>query len=123
MNQRYATSVLSGEFTLSIPNILGLLDDSRDIDKSIMEMMTRDPSMMFHPEVKYASGPYNILVATTLQHEVYSFPYHLVAKPRSGYRISDKPRDVRVILRVASMSYLDKHLDGEDASKNVIRAG
>lgn len=45
------------ELTLSIPNILGLLDESTDIDRSIMEMITRDPSIIFQPEVKYASGP------------------------------------------------------------------
>lgn len=38
--------------TLNIPNILGLLDESRDMDKSMMEMITRTPSMMFQPEVK-----------------------------------------------------------------------
>ena len=40
------------ERTLSIPNILGLLDDNKDIDKSIMEMITRTPSITFQPEVK-----------------------------------------------------------------------
>lgn len=38
--------------TLNIPNILGLLDDSKDIDKSIIEMITRTPSIIFQPEVK-----------------------------------------------------------------------
>lgn len=47
----------NNKLTLSIPNILGLLDESSDIDKSIMEMITRDPSIIFQPEVKYASGP------------------------------------------------------------------
>lgn len=57
--------IFNSKLTLNIPNILGLLDDSNDIDKSIMEMITRDPSIIFHPEVKYASEPYNIPVATT----------------------------------------------------------
>lgn len=38
--------------TLKIPNILGLDSLIRDINKSIMEMVTKDPSMMFQPEVK-----------------------------------------------------------------------
>jgi len=35
-----------------MPNILGLLDESNDIDKSIIEMITRDPSIIFQPDVK-----------------------------------------------------------------------
>jgi hypothetical protein len=43
--------------TLRIPNILGLDSETRDISRSIMEIITKEPSMMFHPDVKYASGP------------------------------------------------------------------
>ena len=43
--------------TLRIPNIRGLDSDTKDISKSMMDMMTSEPSMMFQPDVKYASGP------------------------------------------------------------------
>lgn len=43
--------------TLSIPNILGLDSDTRDMSRSMMDMITREPSMMFQPDVKYASWP------------------------------------------------------------------
>lgn len=36
--------------TLSIPNILGLLSDSKDISKSVIEIVTKEPSIMFHPD-------------------------------------------------------------------------
>lgn len=45
------------KLTLRIPNIRGLDSDTRDINKSIIDIITRDPSMIFHPDVKYASGP------------------------------------------------------------------
>lgn len=43
--------------TLKIPKILGLDSDTRDINRSIMDIMTSEPSIMFHPDVKYASAP------------------------------------------------------------------
>lgn len=38
--------------TLRIPKILGLLDERTDMVRSMMEITTRDPSIMFHPDVK-----------------------------------------------------------------------
>ena len=43
--------------TRKIPKILGLDSLISDISRSTMEIVTSEPSMMFHPEVKYASGP------------------------------------------------------------------
>lgn len=43
--------------TLKIPNIFGLDSLINDINKSIIEMVTKDPSIIFQPDVKYASGP------------------------------------------------------------------
>lgn len=38
--------------TLRIPNIRGLDSEIRDINRSMMDMITSEPSMMFQPEVK-----------------------------------------------------------------------
>lgn len=43
--------------TLKIPNILGLDSLINDISKSTIEIITNEPSIIFHPDVKYASGP------------------------------------------------------------------
>lgn len=51
-NSNYIKIIKNRKHTLNIPNILGLLDDSKDIDKSIIEMITRTPSIIFQPEVK-----------------------------------------------------------------------
>lgn len=49
---KYIYIYKSNNLTLSIPNILGLLDEINDIDKSTMEMITRAPSIIFQPDVK-----------------------------------------------------------------------
>jgi hypothetical protein len=46
-------------------NIRGLPSDIRDMSKSIMEMITSEPSIIFHPDVKYASRPYTIPAVIT----------------------------------------------------------
>lgn len=51
--------------TRSMPKMRGLEWLNSDINKSIIEMVTNEPSIMFHPELKYALGPRNMLVATT----------------------------------------------------------
>lgn len=52
-NSKYVTMVLSFDrLTLRIPNIRGLDSDTKDINKSIIEMITKEPSIIFHPEVK-----------------------------------------------------------------------
>lgn len=51
--------------TRRIPKMRGLEWLSSDISKSIIEIVTNEPSIMFHPELKYALGPLNIPVATT----------------------------------------------------------
>jgi hypothetical protein len=51
-------------------NIRGLPSDTRDMSKSIMEMMTSDPSIIFHPDVKYASRPYTIPAVITWKKEI-----------------------------------------------------
>lgn len=43
--------------TRRIPKILGLDSLIKDISRSIMDIVTREPSMIFQPDVKYASGP------------------------------------------------------------------
>lgn len=40
-----------------MPNIRGLESLINDINKSIIDMLTNDPSIMFQPELKYASTP------------------------------------------------------------------
>jgi len=51
--------------TLRMLNIRGLPSDTRDMSKSIMEMMTSEPSIIFQPDVKYASCPYTIPAVIT----------------------------------------------------------
>lgn len=43
--------------TLSIPNIFGLLSEINDMSKSMMDTITSNPSIMFHPDLKYGSVP------------------------------------------------------------------
>ena len=53
------------KLTLRMPKIRGLLDEITDIRRSTMDMITKDPSIMFQPDVKYASLPYSMLLAIT----------------------------------------------------------
>lgn len=43
--------------TLKIPNILEVVSVIRNIIISTKEIITKAPSIIFHPEVKYAFGP------------------------------------------------------------------
>ncbi len=47
----------SAHITRKIPKILGLESLTSDINKSIIEILTSEPSIIFHPELKYASSP------------------------------------------------------------------
>lgn len=49
--------ILENIFTRSMLKIFGLDSLITDIRRSIIEIITREPSIIFHPEVKYASGP------------------------------------------------------------------
>lgn len=42
--------------TRNIPNIRGL-EWKNDINRSIIEIVTNEPSIIFQPELKYAIGP------------------------------------------------------------------
>lgn len=43
--------------TLSIPNIFDPDSVKSCISRSTIDMITKEPSMIFQPDVKYASGP------------------------------------------------------------------
>lgn len=43
--------------TLKIPNILELDWLNNDINKSMIDIVTNEPSIIFQPDVKYASVP------------------------------------------------------------------
>jgi hypothetical protein len=59
-------------FTLRMLNIRGLPSDTRDMSKSIIEMMTSEPSIIFQPDVKYASRPYTIPAVITWKTQILS---------------------------------------------------
>lgn len=50
-------SIFCPLLTLKIPNILELDWLNNDINKSMIDIVTNEPSIIFQPDVKYASVP------------------------------------------------------------------
>lgn len=48
---------INQQFTRRMPKIRGLESLTSDIIRSMIDMLTNEPSMMFQPELKYASSP------------------------------------------------------------------